>query len=58
MKNKDNYKMLWNPNEIQIRKPSLPLGILMYVDYKYESILDIRRNKINKIKTIIKNGYV
>lgn len=55
MKNKDN-RMLWNSDEIQIRIPSPPLGILLYVDYKYETILDIRRNKINKILNKLNNG--
>lgn len=42
-------KMLWNSDEIQIMKPSPPLGILMYVDFHYETLLEIRKKKIDKI---------
>jgi len=38
-----------------IRPPSLPIGILMYVDYKYETLVEKRMKKIKIIKEKIWN---
>ena len=49
-------KMSWRHDEIEIIKISPPLGILFYCDFHYETLLEIRRKKIEKILNIINNG--
>lgn len=45
---------LLDKDEIQIMKPMPPIGKLFYMEYVYETLLEIRNKKINKIKGNIK----
>ena len=40
---KNHEKLMWEDKDIIIRQPQKPLGILLYLDYKYESIYKKRK---------------
>ena len=42
-------KMTWTSDEVEIMIPQKPLGILMYIDYKYPSINTNRRDRIKNL---------
>ena len=43
-----NAKLV-NKSDVPVMKHSPPLGILYYLDYKYETLLETRSKKIIKI---------
>ena len=51
---KPNAK-LYGKDEIEIKPLGPPVGHLFYVDYLYETLLEVRMKKIKKIKENINN---
>ena len=47
------YSKLHGSDRVDIISPSYSSSPIIYVDYYYETFLDIRRKKIEKIKNII-----